>query len=470
VSYPFPPRSLATAGGALLCLLLLAPGCSFDRAGLFTTDSALGDTDGIQLRDSREHEQRQDAPAADAPAADAPAADGRADLAPSDVSPPADVGPCPGGCDPALGCNTAAGRCFLLKPSTLTASEFDTLYGQAKGDCDLSPASAQLIDIDTDSPTFASSTVHSTTFARAGMPVLRVYAFNTLTVGGNATLRFSGDHALLIYAKRTITVDGTIDGYADEETPGPGGARGGEDDGDHGLCWFNGGHGRGGGEKNADDDSGGGGGAGGQDGAKGGDSGGLKGGDGGKGKIPGQLFELFGGCGGGAGGGSDDDGGSGGAGGGAIHLAAGESLTVNGTINVGGGGGDGGHQGDAGGGGGGGGTLLLESLSVSVNGVAAANGGGGGAGAKDPNDNGAKDGDDGHASASQASGGASSGGDSGHGGKGGTGAKGAEKGENKKNGGGGGGGAGRIHIRAPSSQLNGVISPKEILDASFDKI
>ncbi len=442
----------------LLCALplALAAGCSFDGSG-------------IQLLDAwAAPDARVDLPGqGDGLLADGSDRDGLpTDSLPYDLSP--DLDGCASlGCQAALGCNHKEGRCNRLKPLGLNDNDLMALYSKATDNCDLSPAEGQTYPIDSTKDDFAGCTPYTIVYTSSPGPNLRVYAFERLRIGPAASLRITGDNAVLIYAKRTIVIEGEVDASAHQSTPGPGGAKGGENDGDDGDCWFPDGGGKGGTDKSTKD-SGGGGGAGSQDGAKGGDAGKKKGGGGGKAQGP-SPFVLRGGCGGGAGSGSDGDGGSGGAGGGGLHVAANESIAVSGTINVGGGGGDGGSYGEAGGGGGGGGMLVFESLSVTFSGVAAANGGGGGAGAKDQFDTDAQDGEDGRPSTSQALGGTSKGSNGGDGGKGGTDLK-AEAGETKWNAGGGGGGAGQIRVRAPTQQLNGVISPSAITKTAIDKI
>ncbi|MCK5798485.1 MAG: hypothetical protein KAI47_14940 [Deltaproteobacteria bacterium] len=396
-------------------------------------------------------------------------------LSPDTLSPdtlsPDSADPC-ATCDPALGCNTVSGRCYLLLPSTLTESEVTSLP-QATTNCDLSPGKNKTFDIDTDDKLFATCTgVISEVFTQSNGPDLRVYVFPNLRIGAHATIRFTGDNAVLLYAYRTIKIEGNIDATAHGANPGPGGKASGASDGDDGECWFTDGEGKGG-KNSSFYDSGGGGGAHRQDGAKGGNSAMfsmLAGGAGGSAtNAPTALAPLFGGCGGGAGSGDNDNGGGGGAGGGSLHLVAGSQLLISGKVNAGGGGGRGGQKGSAGGGGGGGGQVLLEAVTITVSGVVAANGGGGGAGAKDANDTKAKAGRDGQPSDQPAPGGASGGGNSGHGGNGGAKGAAATNGETKTNAGGGGGGIGRIDANAANSTLGGIISPTQTTTSTLNK-
>lgn len=144
-----------------------------------------------------------------------------------------------------------------------------------------------------------------------------------------------------------------------------------------------------------------------------------------------------------------------GAGGGAVHLIAGNRISIAGTgvVNMGGRGG-----GWFGNGGGSGGAILLEAPEVEVAGTLAANGGGGGGGPS----GGGEDGADADGTGNAAAGGAGNagGGDGGDGSAGGN-LDGAA-GENGTTGGGGGGGAGRIRINTfeDGFTLGGTLSPQ----------
>jgi hypothetical protein len=152
--------------------------------------------------------------------------------------------------------------------------------------------------------------------------------------------------------------------------------------------------------------------------------------------------------------------------GGGLWLIAGESITIgpNGTVAANGAGGAGGDAAGLGGfGGGSGGYLLLAAARVSNRGVLAANGGGGGGGGK-TGAGGGGPGTDGTATMTRSAGGPGVA----PGGNGGRGAAGADlDGENgatagdssQAGGGGGGGGAGIISIDAADLTLPGLTSP-----------
>lgn len=102
------------------------------------------------------------------------------------------------------------------------------------------------------------------------------------------------------------------------------------------------------------------------------------------------------------------DEGLGGPGGGAVHLFAGKSLTVSGTVRAGGaGGGQGKRDRASGGGGGSGGYIGLESETIKLlaTAVLAANGGGGGGGTENNDPSPAEPGENGRGDASAAQGG-----------------------------------------------------------------
>lgn len=202
-----------------------------------------------------------------------------------------------------------------------------------------------------------------------------------------------------------------------------------------------------------------GGGAGGSFAASGGSGGSNENGTGGG--SPGAATpdppSIRGGCAGGAGGSS---GGSGGDGGGVVLLVAGNSISVDGAINVSGAGGAGTPTGDCGGGGGGsGGMIALDAPTVTGSGRLVANGGAGGGGGGGPASGGGEP--DPAAPMVRATGGPASG----SGGKGGDGGAGAAplggpgSGANG-NGSGGGGGAGSVGvIRFYGAAFLGTRSP-----------
>lgn len=478
----------------LACLgLLLAStigACTFDTSGVGPLP------DGMTADQPRPPDQRvdgllspdaSDGPRADLPQSDLPGSDvPKSDLPASDLPKPIPdtrapdtfepdlpvpdtLDPC-AGCDPVLGCNKTAARCNRLRPATVPSAQVASIYNSATSVCVLDPGSSLTYSLDSTQATLQGCTGFGKHILPQGpgRPELLILTFDALSIGANARIRGTGDRAVLLYARRTIAVAGKIDFYAAEEVPGPGGKAGGSNVGQAGQCWFSGGEGSGGKTKN-EDHAGGGGGAWGQDGAKGGDGAGQHGGAGGStSSAPSSVVPLFGGCGGGAGGGTSSARGRGGAGGGALHLAAGESITISGAINAGGGGGDGGHEGGGGGGAGSGGTLFLEAPLIVVSGVTAANGGAGGGGGE-PGTPSADDGDDGLPSASAAQGGASTGSKSAAGGNGGIQATAPKVGaDGSDTGGGGGGGHGRIHFRAATPQISGVVSPTQTSDNTFN--
>jgi hypothetical protein len=335
------------------------------------------------------------------------------------------------------------------------------------GTCDFSIDSATHV-FDTDQGTLDSLPLPSACVfgtesqtGRNGSFLVGVLAVRSLTIRTGATLRITGSRTLAIVAGGSIQIDGTLDGSANLDVPGPGGLSVGIGWGGQGTIAANGA------------DSGGGGGGYGSSGARAADasSGGAiaNGGEGGGTYNNATLTQsVEAGSAGGAGSTSiaTSPCGLGGGGGGAIQLSAGGSLQMgsSGKVLANGGGGLGGclDNGAYGGGGGGsGGALFLESptLTIMNTAVLAANGGGGGAGADGTVGQRGNDGDNGKPSTSVASGGAGVG----SGASGGNGAADntvARTGPIDTNGGGGGGGVGRIVLRAESISTTGsVISP-----------
>ena len=301
--------------------------------------------------------------------------------------------------------------------------------------------------------------------ARAGAPMLRLLAVDSLEVAADTVLEATGPHALLIAVWGDASIAGTIDLSGEAGRHGPGGA-------DPDLCTSAAGR-VGGNAGNSDSGAGGGGGGGfGGPGGDGGDGhGDQKGGKGMKGMEAGNaaLAPLVGGCPGGRGGdaaGDDGSGATGGGGGGALAIAARDSISLRGTIRVAGGAGGGGAAGGSGGGGvGSGGAILLQSvvIELSSNARVCANGGSGGEGGGTDEDGAAGSG--GTCSEERATtsnllddggdGGRGSGGDmlAGENGK---------AGGDKGAGGGGGGGAGRIRLRALGelTDLGALVTPE----------
>lgn len=463
---------------ALGLIMLLASGCYFDGFGVssggelgapdLSSDGAPGLLD-LQADGHGDGEPLTDGgpsfegPISDGPRADVPLKDDGAppDLLKVDTLKPDTTNPC---ADCPLGCVANGSRCKVLVPLTRTVLQTVAIDQAVTGDCVLTPASDQEFTIDSTAGTFPDCPKASVTmFGQSNGPGVTVIAFNTLQVGTKATLRITGTRAVMFYARRTISIEGTIDGSATLHTGGPGGKFGPVNA--DGQCWFTNGQGRQG-SGSGNDDSGGGGGAWATIGAAGGTAGGQLGGEGGTGQGTATApVPFIGGCSGGAGGRSNQAG-RGGGGGGALHFVAGQSITISGTVNVGGGGGAGGINEMAGGGGGSGGMILLESQLVTTSGTLAANGGGGGSGAEDKaasaSGKAGLPGEDGLASAStQAAGGLSVDNKSGYGGKGATQGSAATKGENQQNAGGGGGGLGRLHVRATNAAMSGARSPTQ---------
>lgn len=318
-----------------------------------------------------------------------------------------------------------------------------------------------------------------------GLPALAVVSLDSFHIQPNATLRVTGDNALVVLTCQEVDIKGSLDasGQAGQMQPdaigipgqdGPGGFAGGDQNGGQGMGPGGGG---GGGEADCHElvDSGGAGGGFHAPGGAGGDGRwndcDRHGPEGGSAVGDATLTPLLGGSGGGGGG--DGSGGPGGGGGGAIQLVSAGQIVieVGGLVRVAGGGGAGGHDGldsSAGGGGGAGGAILLEAPAVIVRGALAANGGGGGAGYGDNlewADQVAPSGFDGGSDATPAPGGAGAG----LGGSGGPGGAGAhadgQPGQTAQNAGGGGGAAGRIRINSASGQATfesgALISPSE---------
>jgi hypothetical protein len=310
-------------------------------------------------------------------------------------------------------------------------------------------------------------------------------AVHSLTVESGATLRGTGNRALIVLSRGAILVQGVVDvsgGCVGEDSSsrcgGPGGGDGGTVERGAGGC-APGGPGvgtPGGGLEQSE--SGGGGGGFGQAGAPGG----LTGSEvtprvGG---VPGRpsaacsgatLTPLAGGSGGGAGGVGDVNGGVGGGGGGAIQLSSLQRIEIDaraaspGPAQIrasGAGGAAPAQRAQGGGGGGSGGGVLLEApvVVVAARSIVVANGGGGGSGLHVASVAGAH-GAPGSTSSMQAAGGIAED-DKGAGGLGGARDGDATQGQWSFDGsGGGGGGVGiiRINARTLTLAVDAVISP-----------
>jgi len=286
-----------------------------------------------------------------------------------------------------------------------------------------------------------------------GMAVWSALVF-TLPPGEEWT--FTNDHAVVLFAATTITVEGTLDLGANNAARGPGGNNGGQNAtavpcrGSAGKAFavgFGEGGGGGGGETA---------------GGNGAPSNQTTFGSGGSQCSQPSAIPLRGGNGGGAGGFDGSlRGGAGGGGGGALALVAMLGITIdNATIGAPGAGGLSGAAGDGGGGGGSGGAIMLETPFLIVDDSAlTANGGGGAAGRASAGARGNL------GSESTAAGGNFNGA---LGGRGGAGTTPPTNGQNFNDGatntisvgGGGGGAAGRIVFRTISaSTTNTVVSP-----------
>lgn len=347
------------------------------------------------------------------------------------------------------GCRQLAG---LDDP--LAGDAFDPLAGDAFDDVDSPPAIATCYgtggflevclddrgrgdltlptQIDTDTSTLCAANVTS------GGTGFCVIAADRLTAANGVTTSGFGSKPLILIAHDTITIAGTLDVASHRQgfnNRGPGANFSG--------CNM------------AANPPSSGGGAGGSFGALGG-IGGTPGTN-----TPGSALAapttLHGGCAGENGGGSEA--GNGGDGGGAVHLIAGSTIAVSGTINASGAGSDDGEDGSTGGGGGGGsgGMIGLDAQAVSIAGTVFANGGGGSEGnstqkgqvGSDPQNGGVAAGGNG----------SGSGGIGGNGGAGGTAATAGGPGTAGTAGGGGGGGSVGVIKILGSRSGSGLISP-----------
>lgn len=226
------------------------------------------------------------------------------------------------------------------------------------------------LDTGTPLPAGAGLTIVPQVGGGPDVVVLRASRFD---VRPGVTLVVRGSRPLIVIAT-SMDIGGVIDVSASFETPGPGGALGGQGDG------------RGGDGVTQAPNSGGGGGAGfGTAGARGGDdisTADTRGGDGGAPYGDPSLAVLAGGSGGGAA--EPECTGTllGGGGGGALQLSASASIRISGGIDAGGGGGRAGRLcsvGESGRGGGSGGAVYLQASTILIDGFVTANGGGGGA-------------------------------------------------------------------------------------------
>jgi hypothetical protein len=436
-------------------------GCVFDSSGLLRRDGGLAGDDAFRVDR--------------APPGDQTPPDGfeiPEDTGPGVDQTQQDKGPPCAGQTCSLSCNTAAGRCNRIKPSTFSVSELEFNQAQASP---VLVSQQNVINTDTGEVTTGTAVlrpagqpgttaggIHWKLADQGPGPKLSVFIVGALTIQAGATLEVIGGHPFTLYAKGDVKVDGSIVASGVGLAAGPGGGQGGVSNGaDGAIC--GGGEGKGGGKQCAPGCTwhytagGSGGGNGGAGGAGGGNIS-VPGPAGGKAVNNPALLPLAGGCGGGAGGGPNGNdpnrpGGYGGGGGGAIQIVANGALSVTGQILAQGAGGGPGISGSAGGGGGAGGSVLLEAITLSTSGTSfiAANGGGGGSGGTDWSNG--QPGQPGQASRNRANGGMGTL----YGGGGGMG--GAAAGANGMgglpldNGGGGGGAVGRIRFNAKAAQL-----------------
>ena len=351
-----------------------------------------------------------------------------------------------------VSCSTAGGaHCTQFTPSN--GAEWTDLANVVDTVGDLTLTNGTLINSDTGT---IETRTPTTTIRGAGQGVINGYrfriispqvsllAFDDLTIAAGANVRITGAHALIIFARNTITISGEInaDGgrVTDPAAAGPGGGDGAVGATAAGGCGsgLNGGF-----DSNQDA----GGGAGGSFGRKGGNGGANLGALAANVCADTLKVKLQGGSGGGRGG-NPNNSGNGGGGGGAVQFTAGLSISVAGLLHAGGAGGQSSRLNGGGGGAGAGGGFLFESptVNISANATIVTNGGGGGDG-KDVTTNG----ETGHANLNVAAG-------AGKGGKGGAVDKPAEAGTGNQNMGSGGGGGGIGKIEIISVNINPIMN------------
>ncbi len=331
-----------------------------------------------------------------------------------------------------------------------------------------------VVNIDTD-----AGTINGSPTADAGLfdqpPTesrdVRVFQFDTLTLGATADVRVTGQYALVILACGDIVIQpgAKLSVNAQGAVRGPGGSSGGGPNAP-GSGSVGGGAGTYAAPAGVITAPGGGGGG----GCGVGGNGGLGVANGVGGDDSGEtatLAPLRGGYGGGGGAAADtNEGRSGGGGGGAVQLVSNQRITIAGTITAAGGGGGGDPPavsgGGGGGGGGSGGAILIEArhVVVTASAVIAANGGAGGGGSANPGDT---TGETGKASDVRALGGTDGSGGTATGGRGAAGTTFAGEtvgGVGTGYGGGGGGASGRIRLNTLRPSLvipeSAVVSPK----------
>jgi len=287
--------------------------------------------------------------------------------------------------------------------------------------------------------------------AQEGGPELAVWRVASLSIAATATVRITGERALVVVSSGGIVVDGLVDASATGAAKGPGAQASGA----------------GGAGQSAGEFFGGGGGGGfGSAGGRGGSTEGASGGAVGVFFGDATQTTLLAGSGGGSAAVAANCETTGGGGGGGLQLTSfsGIAVSASGIVSASGGGGSGGRPcgvvGGPGAGGGSGGALYFEAPTVRIDGLVVANGGGGGGGSGDDGDEPGQAGADG--AAPTLGKGGNAGNDGGRGGDGGRAAALAENGRNNDTengaGGGAGGGVGRITIEG-AKQGDGAASP-----------
>ena len=360
-------------------------------------------------------------------------------------------------CD--ISCSTTGGaHCTQFTPSN--GADWTDLATVANGTGDLNVTEDILVSTDTGGIT---TRLNATVIRSTGEGVNNGYrfriisdkvsllAFDDLTIAAAAKVRVTGNHALIILARNTITILGEIDAdggrNADPAQAGPGGGTGAVGASPAGGCGF--------GPNGQFNDPNASGGAGGSFGRRGGDGGGNTATPGGIAAVActeSLKLKLQGGSGGGRGG-ELNEGGSGGGGGGAIQFTAGREISVAGLLHSGGAGGTSSRNKKGGGGAGAGGGFLFEAPTVNLlaSATVVTNGGGGGDGKDGGNNNDPNktNGETGQPDLTAAKGGPKADGNAGNGGNGGVTdtPPGPGSGNPNMGSGGGGGGIGKIEIQ-----------------------
>ena len=358
----------------------------------------------------------------------------------------------------AVSCSTTGGaHCTQFEPSNGADWSDLTNVVDIMGDLTLTDG----ILINSDSGTIETR-APQTTIRGAGEGVINGYrfrvispqvsllAFDDLTIASGADVRVTGKHALILFARNSITIIGEIDADGGRDTDpaaaGPGGGTGAVGAAAAAGC----GGGPNGGFNAQNQDAGGG--AGGSFNRKGGNGGGAELSPTAAAVCAERLsINLQGGSGGGRGGNPTTNG-DGGGGGGAIQFTAGLRILTTGLLHAGGAGGNSSGSQGGGGGAGSGGGFLFEAPMVTILATATimTNGGGGGDG-KDVMSNG----ETGHPDLTVAA-------TAGNGGNGGVTDTAAQNGGGNKNAGSGGGGGGIGKIEIISVNANPIMNGAKV--------